>query len=184
MSTLQTRSGLPKVARPTPRLGRCLVGTLSALLSLGACTAGRAPDKNIQPTDAHAPAAPTVTYTARCKLPRNLIACTQLASDASATIQILGDQEHGSGVTVDVKSQRPVYTAILAITGTKFIAASLFEDLLLNNGWKVARRTPNSDKYIGSYGGPHADQTVALQYVKPSGPFFLVRATLTGRPIR
>lgn len=153
-------------------------------LAMGACaTAGTAPDRNIQPSDAHAPATPRILYSARCKLPGNVQACTQLASDQSATIQILADWEHTSDVSMDVLARRPVYSATLAMQGPERTAASLFQDLLLNNGWRLVSRAAQVDRYVGVAGGPHADQAVTFHYLGPSGGFFLVRATATGNVI-
>ena len=159
-----------------------LVGLVLAL-AIGGCTVSHAPVRNIQPTDAHAPAKPAVTYSERCKLQVNLIACIQLDGEATPTLQVLADQERTAGVNIDIEAGRPVYTALLVVMGPELIAASQFEDLLLNNGWKRASRIAHRDVYVGLPHGQRAGETVTLDYVKSTPQFTTIRARLVGKPV-
>jgi hypothetical protein len=104
-------------------------------------------------------------------------------SEAKTTLQLLADPARTTGVTVDVQGGRPVYTALLVVVGSEFIAASLFEDLLLNNGWTRATRVGHRDLYSGLPHGEQAGETIRLDYVKSTPQFTTIRARLVGKPV-
>ena len=154
----------------------------AALATTSACSArdnsGAEPPQGQSPTGG--PIGAQVEFAPECREGEGVIACSQLLSTASVTVENLS-VARGKPVQVTIEQGRPVYRSTLRYLGPEAGSKDALSDLLLGDGWREEPASGEGQVFVGErrytdhritavHRGPDADPSRVLVDVTLVGP--------------